>query len=48
MKENYDMSKARKNPYAQRIRKFDTKTTVIREYFRTPEDIALSIEKRNS
>jgi len=56
MRGNYDLSKARKNPFAQRIRQYGSKTTVIRgddsnivrEYFRSPEDVALADERRKS
>jgi hypothetical protein len=55
MKNNYNLTNARKNPFAQRIREYGTKTTVIRgddsnvvrEYFRTPEDVASANERRN-
>jgi hypothetical protein len=58
MKDNYDLSNARKNPFAKRIKKYGCKITVtrgegedkkiVREYFRTPEEIAESVERRKS
>ena len=56
MKDNYNLSNARKNPYAKHIKAYGSKTTVIRgddsnivrEYVRTPEDVALANEHRKN
>ncbi|MCL2754843.1 MAG: hypothetical protein FWD35_03870 [Oscillospiraceae bacterium] len=56
MKANYDLSKAKKKPYAQRIKQYGSETTVIRgedsnivrKYCRTPEEVALANERRKT
>ncbi|MCL2693522.1 MAG: hypothetical protein FWE60_00270 [Oscillospiraceae bacterium] len=58
MKDHYDFSKGVKNPYAAHLKKHGCKITVtrgegdnkkiVKEYFRTPEEIAESAERRKN
>jgi len=58
MKDHYDFSNGERNHYTKRLRENGCKITVtrgegedkrvIKEYFRTPEEIAKSVERRKA